>query len=723
MFFFILPISILLIAIIVQYEQSIYKKMGVIGFLRRSFLISLLAHSLIIFLFNEILSLFDGLTIINTRLFWSILVILEIVVLYEFYQTYPLRKGQAVRLIMQFWKNIRYADKWLIYTAILLYIIPLMILSVIVPPNNFDAHSYHLNRIIEWLGNHNINHYPTRHNQQLYHNVFAEYIVMHTFLLSESDVFAGTVQFLASIGSIVACSLVTKRLGGTSSVQILSSVMLVTLPIAILESTSVQVDYVASFFFITFLYFGYEALDYPEGDTIIFMALSLAFGSFSKYTIFMYSLPFCVYFGLRFLQLRGFIGSVKIFGIFAAMLFFVFMPFMFRNYDFFGDVLSPVKETGLEAENLTVKEFSFKNTISGMVKNVGLHIGLPSNSYNLFMESLVEKLHKMLGVNLNPDGADTFLVRFVLHEDMVPNTIHQTILFFSLVGLFFIKGKTRLNYFALCACAGFAIFSSLMIFQLWSSRTQMPFFLMGCIISAVVLDRFLGKWTVYLSFALILFSTVFVLANPSKPLVPLRYYSKKFLSYTPIAVCPQNKRQELTVVRKLTKFYSATLNKNKCFQLQNIIPRKDQDVVFEILDKVGYFDEEKYETVFTSDKTKLYFFNHPNDYEKCRDLIPRMKSVQENIGILFKAGNGYYHYWAMIQGDKYQFGQMKYIGYRPKYSELSNANQKFEYRYIFGDDPGLLKHYYKKNLIDTVYSSKGFYFAKLKWKVADIISL
>lgn len=723
MFFFLLPVSILCITLLVQYHQRKYQTKSLEGLLRRSLLISLLVHSALIFLFNEILSVFDELTVFNTRLFWSGLVALEFFLLYKYYYKTPQHRNDVIKSIQKAWEEISPPDKWLIYAVILLYVLPLMILSAIEPPNNFDAHSYHLTRIIEWLGNHNINHYPTRHNQQLYHNVFAEYIVMHTFLLSESDTYSGMAQFFASIGSIVACSLVTLRMGGTRRAQILSCVMLATLPIGILESTSVQVDYIACFFFISFLYFGYEALDSPKRDTLVAMALSLAFGAFSKYTIFMYALPFCLYFGIQFLHKRGFLGSMRILALFLAALLLVFAPFMLRNYAFFGNILSPVEGTGLESENLSVGILSVKGVISGLVKNIGLHIGIPYNGYNLFMGSLIEKAHLMLGINLNPVGMDTFFVRFVLQEDMAPNTIHLALLSVSLVGLLFVLGKYQLKWFAICACAGLAIFSSMMIFQLWSSRTHMPFFVMGCVISAIILDHFLKRKTAYISLILILTSLAFVLANPSKPLLPLRYYSKKLLNYTPVAVCPQNNEQERVVKKMLANFYFTTPNESNCFMLKQNLESKDQAKIFETLDAAGYFNEEKYESVFALNKSQLYFLNHPGNYEKFKDLIVRMKSVNENIGILFSEGNGYYHYWAAIQGTTYRFGQMKYIGYRPRYAQLENAKNKFEYRYIFGDAPKLLAPYYKKDLVDKVYYSKGFYLAKLKNKVADVISL
>ncbi|MCF2443520.1 glycosyltransferase family 39 protein [Dyadobacter sp. CY345] len=603
----------------------------------------------------------------------------------------------------------------------MLYVVPLVLLIAIVPPNNFDAHSYHLSRIIEWLGNGNVDHFPTRHIQQLYHNIFGEYLVMHTFLLAGSDGFAGFVQFFASIGSIFGVSLLAKKLGASTRAQTLCAILLLTLPIGILESTTVQVDYVACFFFISFIYFGHDAIEFPRAETLVAMALSLAFGAFSKYTILMYALPFSIYFGITFFRKLGFTQTIKILGLFTLILTLVFLPFMSRNYQFFGNVLSPVEGYGLEVEKLSVEDFSLLATISGIIKNLSLHLGLPFNNYNVYLEKLITTAHGIIGFNVNDQryGMDIFTVRFDVHEDMVPNNIHFIILTTSFIALFFASRATRLKWLAFCAFIGFVIFCTMMVFQLWSTRTHMPFFAMGCVVSGILFERLLKSNTVYLSVFLIIASLGYVMGNPSKPLLPLKYYSKKFLNYIPVAICPENEQQEQGVKLRLGSFYETNANESNCFVLKTNPKENDRQAIFKTLDSLGYYNDEKYETVFELSKEKMYFLSHPGDYENFKEIIPILENVKGNVGILFEKGNGFYHYWAVAQPAKANFGQMKYIGYRPRYAQLENAKKEFNYSYVLGDNPKLLSSCYAKRLIDTVYHSKSFYLAKLKVASGD----
>ena len=718
---FLLPISIFSATLLLKFGDSILNEVD--KSFRRAFILSLIIHACLIFSFNEILSVFNGINAVNALVFWGLVVLIEAYLLYISFRKTQVRedfKNYTGKILI--FKNIS-GNRLTIYAGLLLYGVPLFLLAAMVPPNNFDAHSYHLSRIIEWLGNGNVNHFATRHIQQLYHNVFSEYMVMHTYLLAGTDRFAGFVQFFACLGSILGVSLVAKKLGASVSIQVLCSIMLLTLPIGIFESTSVQVDYVACFFFISFLYFGYEALDTPRKFTIFAMALSLAFGAFSKYTIFMYALPFSIYFGLMFIRQKGVVPTAGILITFLIVMSVVFTPFMTRNYQFFGNVLSPVEGHGLETERLSVEEFSLAATASGILKNASLHIGLPVNSYNTFVKEIITRIHEVFGFNVNDPrySMDPFTVRFDVHEDMVPNNIHFILILVSILALFFIKTSARLKWFTICALIGFTIFSSMMVFQLWSTRTHMPFFAMGCILAAFVFGRLLQQKTIYLSFFLLAASVVFVFGNPSKPLLPLAYYSKKMLSHAPVAICPRNERQADAVRQKLGKYYDTVPNDSYCFALKQNPTKEERDIIFQILDSAGYYDDEKYETVFDLSHDKMYFLSHPANYENFEGLITPLKNTDGNVGILFKGGNGFYHYWSVVQTEKFNFGQMQYIGYRPKYAGLENAKREFRYNYIFGDDPSLLSPFYEKQVIDTVFYSKKFYLAKLKKPSSDKI--
>ncbi|WP_025762566.1 ArnT family glycosyltransferase [Dyadobacter tibetensis] len=685
---------------------------------RNSFLKSLLIHALLIYLVNELLSYFGSINRSNILAFWVVLAVTEALLLIRFsIQQEDWRKFFSYLIEMNsIFKSWNSSERLILFLAICVYLIPIAILTYVVPPNNYDGHSYHLSRIVEWISNGNLDHFPTRHIQQLYHNVFAEYLVLHTFLLSGSDRFAGFVQFTASLGTFCAISLIAKSFGAHRSTQILAVIFMLTLPAGIMESSTVQVDYVACFFICCFIYFGYLAVRRFSASAIFFMAISLTLGGFSKYTILLLALPFCIYFGLQFLKKYQIKRASLILITILTLFILVFSPFLARNYQFFGHPMHPMADTGLEIEKLSTDQISLQGAVSNVMKNATLQMGLPNNDFNLRVASLVQNAHQFLGYTVDDPrfSNDTFQVRYVVHEDMIPNTLHFVILLGSFIFLTFSKGYGRLKWFSILILLGFILLCTFLKFQLWSTRTQMPIFALGSVVVASMFGKYAPKTKSMLALFLLLASCSFVLANPSKPILPLKYYSKKLLLHIPIAVCPQNDSQRQAVQEKLSTFYTRNPAFEDCLQLLKQPNTIDRRYIFNVLDSIGYFDHIKKETIFKLDRTALYFLNHTANGEKYRPLMNHIQGTDQKIGLLFDGNYGFYHYLSSIQGDTFRFDQMKYIGYRPRYKELVNASKPFHYAYILGDDRNMLGPYYENKLIDTVYYSQDFYLAKLK---------
>ncbi|HEY2942657.1 MAG TPA: 4-amino-4-deoxy-L-arabinose transferase, partial [Vicinamibacteria bacterium] len=91
-------------------------------------------------------------------------------------------------------------------------------------PTNWDALSYHLPRVMHWIQNASVDHYPTHILRQLHQAPWSEFAVMHLQLLSGGDRLANTIQWLALLGTAVGVSVVAEQLGGGPPAQLLSAV-------------------------------------------------------------------------------------------------------------------------------------------------------------------------------------------------------------------------------------------------------------------------------------------------------------------------------------------------------------------------------------------------------------------------------------------------------------------------------------------------------------------
>jgi len=683
---------------------------------RLSFVLSLIANGAVVFIYNESFSFFDALNATSALAFWLVEVIMLAGVLGYLHVKGHISFSDLNSLKPLFlFKGLTKSDRIIAAIGVLVFVLPLLFLALYPPPNNFDAHSYHLNRILFWITNGNLDHFPTQHIQQLYLNVFAEYLVLNSVLLTGSDAYAGLVQYGAFLGSLCGISLLAKRVGMNAHSQLLAAAFLLTLPIGIFESTSAQVDYVACFFFITFVFFGFELLENRTLLTLLAFLLSLAFGGSSKYTVFIFGIPFTLFFAFRILAQYGIIYAFKVLILAILLMVVTFGPFFYRNYELFGNVMSPRTNSRFFSEKIPVDKHSVAFAVSGIVKNIGLHLGLPNNGYNRFINDQILNFHDLIGVDVNDAGLrlDPFSVRFSVHEDMVPNTIHLWLMALASLPLLFVKKHWKVKWVWIGAVSGFILFGVMMKFQLWSTRTHMPFFAMGGILVAFIYSEVLKFKVAYLIIPLMLISSVFVYGNPNKPLVPMGYFTKKALAHIPVAICATDSVQESIYQKDLGAYYVFP-GKDRCHPIKNWPEYSQRTRIFNELEKLGYYNDDKSATIFSESKEKMYFLSHLDNYYNIKPLLDHVDGDNKNVGVLFKKELGFYHYWSALASRKERPGRMEYIYYKKEFMVLKNAQKEFCYEYILGDDPGLLKGFVPEDHIEAIYKSRLFYLIKLK---------
>lgn len=693
---------------------------GVYTNLRRSFILSLIANAGIVFIYNEIASSFNAINTKSALVFWIIEALGVSGLVY-----YLQRSGKIeLKKLSVLNDTFRLAGfgtthKIVIVAVSLFYMLPLLFLALYAAPNNFDSHMYHLNRILIWIYNGNLDHFPTMHLQQLYLNVFAEYLVLDTVLLSGSDQFSGLIQFGAFIGSLCGIGLIAKKFGLGKDGQLLASICFLTLPIGIFESTSTQVDLFGCFFFIAFVYFGFELLEKKSLLALVTMMQSLAFGGFSKYTILIFAIPFAIYFGVRILVQYRFAYAMKVLGVALVLMAITFSPFFYRNYSLFGHVMSPLQNTPFASEELPAKKHSVVFTLSNVIKNAGLNIGLPITSFNRAVDDRIRAFHETIGVNIDdPDlSVDPFSVKYSVHEDMIPNTIHFWLIVGAGILLLFLPLNRDIKWFWTCSALGFLLFCTLMKFQLWSTRTQMPLFAMGAIMIACVYSLKLRWKAIYLIIPLLLSSLPFVYGNPSKELVSINFVTRKALGHIPIAICESSAEVGKVYEKYLSAYYEFP-GKDNCHPLKAWPDYAERTKVFSLLEKAGYYDQDRTSNILSMNRDRAYFLSNPDNYLSFKELRPHIPA-NRNVGVMFRRNVGFYHFWSATDNHFDRSGQMDYIRYMKELAPLKNAKKKFCYEYILSDDPTLIDSFIPKGNIARIYSSELLHLVELKKTSCD----
>ena len=113
-------------------------------------------------------------------------------------------------------------------------------------PTTWDSMSYHLARVAHWAQNHTVAFYPTHIVRQLYQPPWAEFAMLHLYILAGSDRLANLVQWVAMAVSLVGVSVIARQLGAGPRGQLLSAFVCATIPMGIMQASTTQNDYVAA---------------------------------------------------------------------------------------------------------------------------------------------------------------------------------------------------------------------------------------------------------------------------------------------------------------------------------------------------------------------------------------------------------------------------------------------------------------------------------------------
>jgi hypothetical protein len=431
----------------------------------------------------------------------------------------PLEAGEAVLLV-----------------GIGVIVLPVGVTALAAAPNNWDSLTYHLPRVLHWIQNRSLENYPTSIPRQLTLSPGAEILLGHLRLLSGSDRLWNLLQWTSWIGCIVAASGVAGRLGGGRTTQIAAAVFAATLPMAILQASSTQNDLVVAFWLLGFVNFLLRSreLDSAAADSVL-AGSSLALAVLTKATAYLFALPFLPWLGISLFRRRGWraLGPLALAG--GIVLLVNAGPFV-RNTALFGSPLGTDYGTVNAARTPVV-------LLSNLARNLALHLSLPSENWNRFLEGGVESFHRAFGVGVNdprstwrgaefhvpaglsgtsrPDSEEALFAMF--HDGRAGNPIHLVLLAAAWVVLLArreLRERRSVRAYLAAATAGVLLFCLVLRWQPWNARLQLPMFLLAAPLAAIALvdDRRPG-WARRGCLALLALALPWTLINATRPML------------------------------------------------------------------------------------------------------------------------------------------------------------------------------------------------------------
>jgi len=478
----------------------------------------------LVWLFSEVLSLFNRLRFTELILSWAIglLCLLAFLIIQGKLSVHdlfvpPIGTDRLSSLFNS--KTLKFLG-----VSLILMIFILGLIAIVAAPNNWDSMTYHLARVMHWQQDQNIYYYPTHILRQLHAGPWAEMAVLHLQILAGNDRLANFVQFFAMIGCLIGVSYIAKLLGGSSKVQLFSVLAVSTLPIGILQSSSTQNDYVTALWLVCFVSFMLLSIKDKTKGAYLSAGTSLGLAILTKPTAIVFAIPFLIWGGLALLKrLKG--GIWKPVLIIAVAILIINSGYFARNINLFGNPLGPMEETSNELTyKYTNDVYNLGTVASNILRNIGLQIGTPFDGLNDLLTEIIARLHTILDLNPNDPRTTwtgtTFSVGHLSwHEDRASNPWHFTIILISLLLLLRFRDKVSRLY-AICLIAGFLLFCLLLKWQPWHSRLHLPLLTLAIPLSIVVLSRFIHQRILQLILvSFIILALPPLLANVSRPLL------------------------------------------------------------------------------------------------------------------------------------------------------------------------------------------------------------
>lgn len=401
--------------------------------------------------------------------------------------------------------------------------------AVVAAPNHSDSMEYHLSRVMHWIQNGSVAHYPSHNIFQLYQNPWSEFAIAHLQILSHSDRLSGCVQWVSMIGSLFGVSLIAKELGARRNGQILAGIFAVTMPMAVLQGSSTNNDHVVALWMVCFVYFALITMRQGIRPLLLVcLGASLGLAILSKGTAYIYALPFCLWLLLWGVRRLGWRMVKPMLGVIAIVIAINGGHYL-RNFLLFGSPLgSPGDETGAA--------FGLKYLISNVVRNLALHADIVRNLHlegvitpiTGIVEKVITILHDILGVDVSdPLTTSARESRFYVpglsfNEDKAGNPLHLLIILIA-TGLLLINSRLqqrrRLFFYWLTTTGAFLLFCQLLTWSTPRCRLHLPIFILFAALVGTVVGNSLNRRVVnVLTIVLVLLSFQWVFYNQVRPL-------------------------------------------------------------------------------------------------------------------------------------------------------------------------------------------------------------
>ena len=362
----------------------------------------------------------------------------------------------------------------------------ILITALVSAPNSTDAMAYHLPRIVYWVQADSVAFFPTPYLNQIMLQPMAEYLMLHTYLISGGDRLVNLVQWMGSAGSMIGVSLIARSLGAGVRGQAAAALFCATLPNGILQASGAKNDYVLALWLAALIWLSLEWEARGKRSDLILAGLALGLALFTKGTAYLFAPPI-----LLAVLWPGRRRSVRFAAVAAGCVLVINGPFYLRNLDLSGSPLGFDSAQGDGVYRWRNEHLGWRPTMSNLLRNTSEQLGGRSEARNRRIWQTVLDVHKKLGLDPNDPnttwpGTAYEPPRNANHEANANNFWHLTIL--ALAFPVFLWRRSPSAWLMVSAAAAMVLFCVYLKWQPFQARLLLPLFVISSPAAGIALE-------------------------------------------------------------------------------------------------------------------------------------------------------------------------------------------------------------------------------------------